>query len=159
MASPFLSHWAKLENVRGDIRLPFQREKKKGRLSIWTIQAGNCKYALELYWNRAFSESFGSGKDHANGYESTFDLRLIFLSLAWYFQGFIETVYRLFSLSFNPLWIYKKSNEFMKYSYNRLILEGFTCKGGFMNPRGGYFRNFGVGMCRWDSGTLNLNES
>ena len=25
----------------------------------------------------------------------------------------------------------------MKYSYNRLILEGFTCKGGFMNPGGG----------------------
>ena len=22
----------------------------------------------------------------------------------------------------------------MKYSYNRLILEGFACKGGFMNP-------------------------
>ena len=51
-----------------------------------------------LYWNQAFSESFGSGKDHANGYESTFDLRLIFLSLAWYFQGFVETVYSLFSL-------------------------------------------------------------
>ena len=62
-------------------------------MTIWTIKAGNCKYPLE-YWNQAFSESFGSG----NGYESTFDLRLIFLSLAWYFQGFIETVYRLFSL-------------------------------------------------------------
>ena len=23
-------------------------------------------------------------------------------------------------------------------------------------PRGGYFRNFWVGMCRWDPGTLNL---
>ena len=111
MASPFLSHWAELENIRGDIRLPIQREKK-GRLSIWTIQAGNCKYALELYWNQAFSESFDSGKDHANGYESTFDLRLIFLSLAWCFQGFIETVYRLFSLKFSVSlqkikWIYE----------------------------------------------------
>ena len=28
MASPFLSHWAELENIRGDIRLPFQRQKK-----------------------------------------------------------------------------------------------------------------------------------
>ena len=97
MASQFLSHQAELENIRGDKRLPFQREKK-GRLTIWTIQAGNCKYALELYWNQAFSESFDSDKDHANGYESTSDLRLIVLSLAWYFQGFIETVYRLFSL-------------------------------------------------------------
>jgi len=24
---------------------------------------------------------------------------------------------------------------------------------------GGYFRNFGVGMCRWDPGTLNLYQS
>ena len=77
MASPFLSHRAELENIRGNIRLAFQREKK-GRLTIWTIQAGNCIYGLELYWNQVFSESFGSGKDHANTYESTFDLRLIF---------------------------------------------------------------------------------
>ena len=26
-------------------------------------------------------------------------------------------------------------------------------------PRVGYFRNFGVGMCRWDSGTLSLYHS
>ena len=25
-----------------------------------------------------------------------------------------------------------------------------------LSPRGGYFRNFWVGMCRWDPGTLNL---
>ena len=24
---------------------------------------------------------------------------------------------------------------------------------------GGYFRNFWVGMCRWDPGTLNLYQS
>ena len=28
------------------------------------------------------------------------------------------------------------------------------------NPGGGgYFRNFWVGMCRWDPGTLNLYQS
>ena len=26
-------------------------------------------------------------------------------------------------------------------------------------PGGGYFRNFWVGMCRWDPGTLNLYQS
>ena len=26
-------------------------------------------------------------------------------------------------------------------------------------PRGGYFRNSGVGMCHWDSGTLSLYQS
>ena len=26
-------------------------------------------------------------------------------------------------------------------------------------PRGGYFKNFWVGMCRWDPGTLNLYQS
>ena len=27
------------------------------------------------------------------------------------------------------------------------------------NKWGGYFRNFSVGMCRWDPGTLNLYQS
>ena len=27
------------------------------------------------------------------------------------------------------------------------------------SPVGGYFRNFWVGMCRWDPGTLNLYQS
>ena len=26
-------------------------------------------------------------------------------------------------------------------------------------PGGGYFRNFWVGMCRWEPGTLNLYQS
>ena len=26
-------------------------------------------------------------------------------------------------------------------------------------PGGGYFRNFWVGMCRWNPGTLNLYQS
>ena len=150
MASPFLSHWAELENIRGDIRLPSQREKK-GRVTIWTIQAGNCKCALELYWNQAFSESFSSGKDHANGYESTFDLRLIFL---WIRQ---HDIFKVLSKQFigypvfNSLWIYKKSNDFMKYSYNRLIWEGF--KGGFMNPTlAGPLLS---GWKRWSSSSLH----
>ena len=29
MASPFLAHWAELENIRGDVRLPFQSDAKK----------------------------------------------------------------------------------------------------------------------------------
>ena len=36
-----------------------------------------------------------------------------------------------------------------------------TCKvkkGEDVDP-GGYFRNFWVGMCRWDPGTLNLYQS
>ena len=28
-----------------------------------------------------------------------------------------------------------------------------------VTPRGGHFRNFWVGMCRWDPGTLNLYQS
>ena len=29
----------------------------------------------------------------------------------------------------------------------------------FFSPGGGHFRNFWVGMCRWDPGTLNLYQS
>ena len=31
--------------------------------------------------------------------------------------------------------------------------------GQYLLRGGGYFRNFRVGMCRWDPGTLNLNQS
>ena len=41
----------------------------------------------------------------------------------------------------------------------------FICNAGFSTlvhsiyDPGGYFRNFGVGMCHWDPGTLNLYQS
>ena len=41
--------------------------------------------------------------------------------------------------------------------YSKYIKIGRK-KGGFQ-PGGGYFRNFWVGMCRWDPGTLNLYQS
>ena len=58
-------------------------------------------------WTR---RSFASGKDHANGYESAFAfIRLIFASLAQYFQDLMDTVFKLFSLKvYVSLWIYKK---------------------------------------------------
>ena len=35
----------------------------------------------------------------------------------------------------------------------------FFCSLNMRNPRGGYFRNFWVGMCHWDPGTLSLYQS
>ena len=35
-----------------------------------------------------------------------------------------------------------------------LVTEQYETPGG-----GGYFRNFWVGLCRWDPGTLNLYQS
>ena len=39
----------------------------------------------------------------------------------------------------------------------KMSKKGILFRGG--GGGGGYFRNFWVGMCRWDSGTLNLYQS
>ena len=46
---------------------------------------------------------------------------------------------------------------YLYYRGNELYMENSYRIG--MSPRGGYFRNFWVGMCRWDPGTLNLYQS
>ena len=48
----------------------------------------------------------------------------------------------------------KTTGSKMKGIYFRGISSQWQC-----GPGGGYFRNFWVGMCRWDPGTLNLYQS
>lgn len=94
-----------LENIRGEYKssLSFKPETINIRWNSLNERNKNGK------WTR---RSFASGKDHANGYESAFALiRLIFASLAQYFQDLMDTVFKLFSLKvYVSLWIYKKKD-------------------------------------------------
>ena len=56
------------------------------------------------------------------------------------------------------LGIFKVKN-FLSYFCGRKFIS-LDVSGKLPTPRGGgHFRNFWVGMCRWDPGTLNLNQS
>ena len=39
------------------------------------------------------------------------------------------------------------------------LTSGVGVYTGGLNAQGGYFRNFWVGMCRWDPGTLKIYHS
>ena len=51
--------------------------------------------------------------------------------------------------------LFLKSNYQKEELDSSLVDSTYDSRGG----GGGYFRNFWVGMCRWDPGTLNLYQS
>ena len=50
-----------------------------------------------------------------------------------------------------------KSIEYIQ-NENKCNIVAYTGRRA-LDPGGGNFRNFGVGMCRWDPGTLDLYQS